>query len=169
MLALDKAIELVSKLDRTINYPKEYPGIVGLATGLKKASDLLKVGAGLIVDRCAETSQFCPTDADLMQIARDIARCDAVAAGKYDTTASDANSGSIHRAPCAQCQNSGWEIIYTLHTLNGGGWKRAKRENITREQFDNLSEKLDPKTQRVFSGARRCDSCRPGGEVEDAS
>lgn len=97
MLALEKAIELVTKLDRTINYPKEFPGVVGLAKGLQKASDSLKIGASLIVDRCAGTSQFCPTDADLINVARDLARLDAVATGTYDSLAGSGNSVAADR------------------------------------------------------------------------
>lgn len=72
MLAIDKAIELVTKLDRTINYPKEMPSVVNLARGLQKAADTMMVSASLIVEKCAEASQFCPTDADLLTVAREL-------------------------------------------------------------------------------------------------
>lgn len=92
MLALDKAVELVTKLDRTRNYPKEQPGIINLAKGLQKASDSLKISAGRIVEKCAETSEWCPTDADLLNVARDLARVDAVASGTFDSLAGAGNA-----------------------------------------------------------------------------
>ena len=59
--------------------------------GLQNASEAAKIGAGRIIDRCAATSDWCPTDADLLTIARDLEREDAVAAGTYDSMANAAN------------------------------------------------------------------------------
>jgi hypothetical protein len=59
---------------------------------------------------------------------------------------------------CAKCSGTGWEIVYSLTTREGyGGSSFTKTEPITREVYDSFSGgKLDPKTQSVASGARRC-------------
>ncbi len=85
MLNLARAIELVSKLSRTGRYPTTSEGVDGLARGLQYASDSTQIGAGRIIERCAQISEWCPTDADLLTVARDLQREDAVAAGTYDS------------------------------------------------------------------------------------
>lgn len=94
MLALDKAIELVEKLERTRNYPRdpEGKGVEGLARGLQRASETAKVAAARIVEKCAAESEFCPTDYDFLNIAKEIARLDAVATGTFDSLAGAGNS-----------------------------------------------------------------------------
>ncbi len=164
MLTLDKAIELVGKLERTRNYPRdlEGKGIDALARGLIKASEALKVAGGRIVDKCSMDSEWCPTDAEFYATARELARLDAVANGSYDSTAGYTNSfRELERPPCARCSNSGWEMVYTLHTVGKDGqWKRAKREDISEAQAKDLETKIG-NGQRVYSGARRCTACTP--------
>jgi|GEM_PF-4391671 len=159
-LALSKAIELVSKLERTRNYPRdpEGEGVKNLARGLQKASDALKVSGALIIERCAETSEYCPTDADLFTVARDIARCNAVAEGTFDSMAGAGNHVApvIRNGQCPLCHGTGWQIIYTLHTKEGGSHNFVRRENLTEAQARELEGKIDRRTQAIYSAAKKC-------------
>lgn len=92
MVSLTRATELVvAHLERTQNYPKTDEGIDALARGLKHASDSTGVGAGRIVEKCAHESKFCPTDYDLLVVAKELARGDAIAGGTFDSLAGAAN------------------------------------------------------------------------------
>lgn len=62
-------IDLIATFQRCANYPRDYAGVIALAQGLRKASDRYEILMQAIVDRCAETSQFCPTDAELLNAA----------------------------------------------------------------------------------------------------
>lgn len=62
--------ELVLTFARCQNYPRDQAAILLLAQGLRKASDVTGIAMELIVDRCAETSQYCPTDAELLAAGR---------------------------------------------------------------------------------------------------
>lgn len=67
------ALDLVARhLSRTKNYPREAAGVEGLADALLKASVRTQVPMRTIVERCAETSSWCPTDRDLLTVACDI-------------------------------------------------------------------------------------------------
>ncbi len=164
MLNLSRAIDLVGKLSRTKKYPADDEGVMNLAQGLQKASDSTQVGAGRIIERCASISEWCPTDAELLTVARDLAREDAVANGTYDSMAGHSSNVNSERQPCAVCENTGWETAYTLHTPVNGNWKQAKRENITQAAYDEISRKMNAEIwekQRIYSGARRCTACTP--------
>ncbi len=157
MVSLTRAIELVSKLSRTKKYPTDDDGVQHLARGLQQASESASIGAGRIIDRCAQISEWCPTDAELLSVARDIAREDAVASGTFDSTAT---SGNSYRSPteprCPICDGTGFQIIWTLHTRGRGDWKHAHRQNITEAEARELARKIDDNLQRVYSGALGC-------------
>jgi hypothetical protein len=101
MLTLDKAIEMVRVLDRTRSFPRdpEGKGVENLARGLMKASEGSRIAGNRIVERCATLSEYCPSDADLFTVAKDLAREDAVAAGTYDGTSRAGNSAGRTRLP----------------------------------------------------------------------
>ncbi len=162
-MEITEALDIIERLSRTKNYPRDINGLNFLAEGLTRAAGSTGVDPSRIVKACAAASEWCPTDADLLSVARDIARLDAVAAGTYDTTAGGSNSAGRHRPPCARCQNSGWEIVWTLHTLGpDNNWRHAKRENVTQDQAVDLISKIDGRRQQVYSGARRCLACSGG-------
>jgi hypothetical protein len=71
-MELAEALELVSRLSRTKNYPRDEAGVVYLAEGLARAASAAGVDARHIVMVCATTSEWCPTDADLVTIANQI-------------------------------------------------------------------------------------------------
>ena len=62
--------DLIATFARCRNYPTDQAALLFLAQGLRKASDSTGVAMELIVERCAETSPFCPTDADLFAAGR---------------------------------------------------------------------------------------------------
>ncbi len=71
-LDLVAALDLVAKLSRTRNYPLTEQGVTGFAESLMRAAEMFGVDGAAIVQKCADTSEFCPTDADLLNIARDL-------------------------------------------------------------------------------------------------
>jgi hypothetical protein len=71
-MVIDEALELVGRLSRTKNYPKEPAGLVFLAEGLLYAARETNTSPQQIVMVCAATSEWCPTDADLMTIGHQI-------------------------------------------------------------------------------------------------
>lgn len=97
MPTVDEAIEQLAPLQRTKDYPKNSRGMLALAEGLIRASDLTGKTMEAIVRRCADTSPYCPTDADLLTVAKDMVRIDAVIDGTYDATASQGNHASPNR------------------------------------------------------------------------
>lgn len=93
MTDFNAATDLVEQhLSRAVGYPSETRAFVSLVNGLVKAELVSNVPAGRIAERCAELSKFCPTDYDLLSVARDMARCDAVAAGTFDSMAGAGNA-----------------------------------------------------------------------------
>ncbi len=66
------ALECVRRLSRTKNYPKDDKGVSFLAEGLIRACAGTGAPGQQIVMVCATTSEWCPTDADLMTIGRQI-------------------------------------------------------------------------------------------------
>lgn len=93
MTTFDEATELVRQyLSRAQGYPTDTKAFCGLVNGLVRAEQVSKVPAQRIVERCAELSKFCPTDYDLQQVAKDMARCDAVASGTFDSLGNAGNA-----------------------------------------------------------------------------
>jgi hypothetical protein len=71
-MELDEALPIIARLSRTKNYPRDEDGLTFLAEGLIRAAAETGANAQQIVMVCATTSEWCPTDADLMNIARQI-------------------------------------------------------------------------------------------------
>ena len=67
-----EALGLVAVFERCSNYPRDERGVQALADGLLAAETAMLVPAAEIVARCARESTFCPTDADLLTVAREI-------------------------------------------------------------------------------------------------
>lgn len=92
MTSFDEATALAEKFfSRAPNYPRETAAFCGLVNGLVNAEKVTKISAARIAAQCAEASKYCPTDADLLTIARDMVRCDAVASGTFDSLAGAGN------------------------------------------------------------------------------
>ncbi len=71
-MELAEALELVARLSRTKNYPKDENGVVYLAEGLMLAVKETGANPEQIIMVCRTTSEWCPTDADLMTMGRQI-------------------------------------------------------------------------------------------------
>lgn len=97
MPTVDEALEELAPLQRTKDYPKESRGMLALAKGLIRACEVTGKTMEAIVRRCADTSPYCPTDADLLTVAKDMVRIDAVIDGTYDATANHGNHASPNR------------------------------------------------------------------------
>jgi hypothetical protein len=142
-------VQLVTEaFSRCSNYPKESAGIFGLAQGLAKAARVTGIAMRAIVERCAEISQWCPTDLDLMNVAREL----------------QPGRESVRPSKCSHglCDGSGWRIVYYLWTWHGGESAWIEKTKITEAQYEDLKLKVDwngqaPQlAQEVYSGAARC-------------
>ena len=71
-MELDESLQFIARLSRTKNYPKDESGLVGLAEGLIQAAAATGANPQQIVMVCATTSEWCPTDFDLMTVAKQI-------------------------------------------------------------------------------------------------
>jgi hypothetical protein len=65
-------LKLIAAFQRCQNYPKDDFGVQALVQGLATASRETGVQMQDITERCAKISQYCPTDADFLNVARDI-------------------------------------------------------------------------------------------------
>ncbi len=64
-----EALPIIARLGRTKNFPRDEDGLNFLADGLIRAACATGANPEQIVMICATTSEWCPTDADLMTIA----------------------------------------------------------------------------------------------------
>lgn len=74
------AAQLVRVWERAPNYPRTAEGVEFLARGLEKAAEKLGIDPERIVTACVEISRHCPTDAELLAVAANLAQPDCVAA-----------------------------------------------------------------------------------------
>ncbi len=150
----DSTEEMVTRaFSRCQNGPKERIGIKGLADALTRAADRFGVPAARIVAECAESSQYCPTDADLINVARGLKPAEP--------------EQTSRRCPLGMCDGSGWREVCHLHThyarLNGPAY--VEKEIISREVFDQISDKLHGTNQSVYESRYRC-RCHPARQDE---
>lgn len=151
MLNLARSIELVSKLSRTNKYPSEEEGVIHLAQALQKASDSTQIGAGRIVDRCASISAWCPTDADLLTVARDLAREDAVAEGTYDSMANAANR-AVPISELEKIYGPPQKIEVSAEMKSRG----AKAQNRHKRMWKEIREKLKLRHNEDWPSWEKC-------------
>lgn len=147
---------VVRAFSRCSNYPKGRAGVLGLAQGLRLAADRFGVPMTTIVTECVEVSAFCPTDHDLLEVAR--ALVPAVWIRERRT-----------KCPYGACDGTGWAEEFRLYTIHPGDEHKTawveKRKLESREVFEELERKVDWKTQKVYSVRRRC-ICHPAREPE---
>ena len=67
-------LDMIECFSRCGNFPRTVEGMQFLAQGLVKASQETSVPMQMIVEACASMSNFCPTDAELLNVARNIHR-----------------------------------------------------------------------------------------------
>lgn len=146
---------VVRAFSRCSNYPKEREGVLGLAQGLRKAATRFKIAMEAIVEACTEASTYCPTDSDLINVARALKPQAEKQVGP-------------RICPYTICDGTGWRETWNLHThYAGDGIKPAwvEKKAITLEQYEDLSRKVDWKTQMAFAGRYRC-KCHPPRDME---
>ena len=154
LISTEDAIDEVMRLERTVGFVKsaDAEGIAWrnrLVDGLVSACSAHGVAPNPIIDRCLELSKHCPTDFDLHTVAG-IIREDARSKEKPEPT-------SHH---CRKCNGTGWEQVYSLHTMEGEGEFRFKRRDwITRGIYESLQGRLG-EHQTTHSGVRRCDHAK---------
>jgi hypothetical protein len=152
-MELAEALELVARLSRTKNYPRDEVGVVYLAEGLIRATSDTGMNAEQIVKACAIANEWCPTDADMMAAAREM-------------KISAASSGP-RRCPLDLCDGSGWRDVCYLHTRHArpDGPAYVEREVISRAVFDQISGKLRGTNQSAYESRYRC-ACHPPRQDE---
>jgi hypothetical protein len=97
-MELDDVLEFVAmRLSRTKNYPRTVPELDALGEAVISASKKTGVEIHRIVDRCAEVSGVCPTDYDLLTVAKEIKIQDEVAAGTHNSLAKQGNAQQFTR------------------------------------------------------------------------
>ena len=101
---------VIRAFSRCQNYPKERAGVLGLAQGLRAASDRFGVPMADIIRECVESSSYCPTDTDLLAVARGLTARDQPALKPWNP-----------HPKCPECGDSGWR------TVTRGGLSGAER------------------------------------------
>ena len=150
----DGAEEMVTRaFSRCQNWPKERIGIKGLAEALTRAATRFGVSEARIVAECAESSQYCPTDADLINIARGLRPAEP--------------EKTSRRCPMELCDGSGWRSVCHLHThyARPNGPAYVEKEIISRAVFDEISGKMPGTNQKVYESRYRC-ACHPARQDE---
>lgn len=64
---------LCGAFSRSHNFPQEETAFIALVNGLMRASKITGISPSDIVEECLQISKFCPTDFDLLSVARDMA------------------------------------------------------------------------------------------------
>lgn len=163
MLDEDEAIpeEQVAAFARCPNYPRDENGVLFLAQGLRKAATRHGLRMSAIVEECLTTSGYCPTDLDMMNVAR------SLAIGRGGQQACESRKPT--KCPFELCDGSGWREVchmWTHHGDSDGGPAWVEKGIITRDQYDALSKKVDWVKQAVYESRYRC-KCHPPREVEE--
>lgn len=140
---------------RCTNYPKDRAGVLGISQGLRTASEKYNVSMNAILRECTNTSVFCPTNLEMLNIARSL---------------NPPEETKQENRKCAYdlCDGCGWiqkYALWTWHSQEGGGiW--IEKECITFEQYETLNRKItDWNKQMAYEGALRC-KCHPAREPE---
>jgi hypothetical protein len=151
----DQALIFVGQLSRTINYPRDPEQIVAMAQALIRAAEATNVEADQIIRECAETSQYCPTDRDLLSVARDIKE-----RVERARDAADVRAPWDRNPACPKCNSSGWIIKSWLHTYYHD---HAEKEEISKTEADRMWPKIGngPQRQMIYETAQKC-ACRMG-------
>jgi len=134
---------LIAAFQRAPNYPRDDDGIEALISGLQRASEITGVSMKSIVSRCCLDNPRCPTDAEMMNVARGIRK------------PTEFNSPKPSLCRIGKCDGSGWEVLFRLKTQrrNYVEWNDFTRDEYERAQ---AGVTFDAKTQQVYSFARRC-------------
>jgi hypothetical protein len=110
--------------------------------------------AELIVSACLRTYSTCPSPAELIESAERI-RQEARSSKSWQPEWVEKASPS-----CPKCFGGGYQFFYHLHTYDGF---YTHKEQVTRQVYESLAGKLDPKKQRIYSSVKPCDCGTPLG------
>jgi hypothetical protein len=118
-----------------------------------QAAAMVGVDPEKIIAECAVSSQYCPTDAELLSVARGIR--------------GPAEAPPVERrgkCPYGKCDGEGWRLGWALHTQEtGANFRFKRREWITEEQANILWPKIDKQSQVIYEGAARCKCAEMAG------
>ena len=142
--SIEESVRLA--FSRCPNFPKDQIGFDGLVKGLRDSAKRFKVSESAIIAECVETTQYCPTDYDLINVARSLRPADLQKGPRV--------------CPVGKCDGSGWLATWWLITqrsADGGGvW--VEKQQMSVQQYD---EWRGPKpNQEVYAARHRC-TCHP--------
>ncbi len=138
MATLAEAIKLCAGFQRCMNYPKDEDGIAALARGLMRASNLIGPSMTAIVEECLSSSLYCPTDADMLGVARDLrgpANFEEVPIPKPDEVRKQWHS-LMHQFPAIMENSRVWwkeyrDVCAKVRSKMGERWLKATtREKV---------------------------------------
>ena len=158
----DESLDLTAMVTRAFarcsNWPREAAGVQGLAQDLRRAADRYGAAPADIIAECVNSSSFCPTGKDLMEVARAL------------QPEGQREKARPTKCPHGLCDGSGWREVCHLHTRHSEPGRPAwvEKTTITREQYEILSRKVflsenAHMNQAVYESRYRC-QCHPERE-----
>ena len=128
------------------NFPRERAGVLALAQALGVAAKNNGVAPEDLVARCARSSTFCPTPADLFKVAFEMRE-------ERDKT-------RTYRTPsaprCERCGDTGWITRYWVSDAIAGGKERFQIEAEDVPTWEKRIRETPGCAQQVYSEADRC-------------
>jgi hypothetical protein len=144
MITLREAMAQVRRLRHLENYPAEEGSELELVKAAANALNLEHCRRS--IDEILQTAVECPKPATMRNLVRPI----------------QAWQVQKERLSCprGRCDGSGWSYVYTLKTEESRAeYNYTRSEKLTYEQYQDLGEKIDHKTQRIYSAVEPC-PCR---------
>lgn len=118
---------------RCSNWPQDRAGQLGLAQGLRRASEQFHISQEDLIEKCREFSAFCPTDADLLRVAGDMYRVhqDAMEAARdrgaeWKKQYGPSKPADLGRGKCLDCGRDWKEILKTSGERNRLMWAQLR-------------------------------------------
>jgi hypothetical protein len=104
-----------------------------------------------VVTEISEYWDHCPDGRELREALRRETNANTVSIPPWKSTT----------CPNNQCDGSGYIEVFSLHSqiANPGGTAFKETSMISREQYDDLSKKIDWRTQMLYTGVKKC-ACR---------
>jgi len=120
---------LVLAFERCANYPRDAEGVIVLIDGLRNASIRAGIEMSKIVNRCVQSSEWCPTDHDLFTVAAELR------AEERQERESKRNRWEEWRIETGPPREFDWKIP---------GWDQVERHNDRqRKLWSDLRRKLN--------------------------
>jgi hypothetical protein len=149
MISKNEAQRHVMRMSGLRDFPEHVEAIEELVDAVMRASGNSEHGKR-IADSICQNSKFCPTPADIYEIA-------------VHTHQDD----DPREWRCAVCDGTSWETVYELHTWAG---EKKTVERISKERYEFLRDKVSGHVgeQVVTTAMIRCVHCKLGRKRKEA-